>query len=48
LYAGGPQDLLDAQQILAVRQPSPDERHAVAALADKVGLAAAWQALLRP
>jgi hypothetical protein len=46
LYAGGPQDLLDAQQILAVRQPSPAETQAVSALADAVGLSAAWQALL--
>lgn len=45
LYAGGPQDLLDAQQILAVRQPTQAEQHAVSALADKVGLSAAWQAL---
>jgi hypothetical protein len=45
LYAGGPQDLLDAQQILAVRQPTQAERHALAALADKVGLSAAWRAL---
>ena len=47
LYAGGPQDLLDAKQILAIRQPTADERHIVAALADKVGLASAWQALIR-
>lgn len=46
LYAGGPQDLLDAQQILAVRQPTPTERQAVAALADKVGLLPAWQMLI--
>lgn len=46
LYAGGPQDLLDAEQILAVRQPTPAERQAVAALAGKVGLLAAWQALI--
>ena len=46
LYAGGPQDLLDAQQILTVRQPTPAERQAVAGLAGKVGLSAAWQALI--
>jgi hypothetical protein len=46
LYAGGPQDLLDAQQILAVRQPTEPERRAVAALADRVGLLAAWQRLV--
>lgn len=47
LYAGGPQDLLDARQILAARQPTSAERQAVSALADQVGLSAAWQALLR-
>jgi len=46
LYAGGPRDLLDVQQILAVRQPTSDERHTVAVLADKVGLGSAWQALI--
>lgn len=46
LYAGGPQDLLDAEQILAVRGPTPAERQAVAALATKVGLLAPWQALI--
>ena len=45
LYAGGPQDILDAQQILAVRQPTPAERQSVAALADEVGLSAPWCAL---
>ena len=47
LYAGGPQDWLDAQQILAVRNPTTAQRQAVAALADKVGLSAAWQALIQ-
>lgn len=46
LYAAGPQDLLDAQQILAVRQPTQAEREAVGALADTVGLSAEWQALI--
>jgi hypothetical protein len=45
LYAGGPQDLLDTQQILAVRRPTEAERRVVAALASRVGLSAAWQAL---
>lgn len=48
LYAGGPQDVLDAQQILAVRQPNQAEKHAVSALADRVGLSAAWQTLINP
>jgi hypothetical protein len=46
LYAGGPQDLLDAHQILAIRQPTAAERQAVAALAGKVGLLPAWQRLI--
>lgn len=45
LYAGGPQDLLDAEQILAVRQPRQAERRAVAALAAKLGLLPTWQSL---
>lgn len=46
LYAGGPQALLDAQQILAVRQPTQAEKQAVSVLADQVGLFALWQALM--
>ncbi len=46
LYAGGPQDFLDAQQILAVRQPTQAEQQAVSALADRMGLSAGWQALI--
>ncbi|MDF0643483.1 MAG: hypothetical protein P0111_05600 [Nitrospira sp.] len=46
LYAGGPQDFLDAQQILAVRQPTQAEQQAVSALADRMGLSAGWQVLI--
>lgn len=46
LYAGGPQDLLDARQILSIRQPTEAERQALEALAGKVGLSAEWQALV--
>jgi hypothetical protein len=46
LYAAEPQDLLDAQQILTVRQPTQAEREVVGALAAKVGLSAEWQALI--
>ena len=45
LYAGGPQDLLDIRQILAVCQPTPAEMQAVSPLADQLGLSEAWQAL---
>jgi predicted nucleotidyltransferase len=43
LYAAGPQDLLDAQQILAVRQPAEHERQALASRASTLGLTEAWQ-----
>lgn len=46
LDAGGPQDLLDAQQILAARRPIQAERQAVSALADQIGLSTAWKALI--
>jgi hypothetical protein len=46
LYAGGPQDLLDAQQILTVRQPTRSERDNLSSLADKVHLTAAWLTLI--
>jgi hypothetical protein len=46
LYAGEPQDLLDAQQILAVRKPTKAEQEAIAALAATVGLSDAWRRLL--
>jgi Nucleotidyl transferase AbiEii toxin, Type IV TA system len=46
LYAGGPQDLLDARQILAVRQATQAERRSLAVQAEAVGLSAAWQAFI--
>lgn len=46
LYAGGPQDLLDAQQLLTVRRPSESERQTVSALAKRLGLTATWNRLL--
>ena len=46
LYAGGAQDLLDAQQNLVVREPSQAEKQIVSTLADRVGLSGAWQALI--
>ena len=47
LYAGGPQDLLDARQILAVCQPTPVDMQAISPLADQLGLSTAWQTLTR-
>lgn len=46
LYASGPQDFLDIQQILAVRRPTHAEKQTVFALVDQVGLSAEWQALI--
>jgi len=45
MYAGGPQDLLDVQQILAVRQPNSLERTSLETCAEKVGLLEIWQNL---
>jgi len=46
LYAGGPVDLQDARDIVAVRQPSPTERKNLAEQADALGLAKECKALL--
>jgi len=46
LYAGGPQDLLDAQHILAVRQPSEDEIEKLSQLAGQVDLLEAFRNLV--
>lgn len=45
LYAGGPQDLLDARQVLAVCQPGQVDMQTISLLADQLGLSAEWQAL---
>lgn len=46
LYAGGPADLLDARDIVTIRQPSPAERRNLVAQAGALGLAEECQALL--
>jgi len=46
LYAGGPVDLQDARDIIAVRQPSPAERKDLAVQAQALGLAEECKALL--
>lgn len=46
LYAGGPVDLQDARDILAVRQPSARERDDLSAQAQALGLAEECTALL--
>jgi hypothetical protein len=45
LYAGGPVDLQDAQDIVAVRRPDPEERKVLSAQADQLGLTEAVKAL---
>lgn len=46
LYAGGPVDLQDARDIVAIRQPSPAERKDLTAQAEALGLAEECKALL--
>lgn len=45
LYAGGPRDFLDAQELLAVRSPNQDELQEVGDLAELVGLSVAFREL---
>ncbi|MER3423452.1 MAG: hypothetical protein C4293_09700 [Nitrospiraceae bacterium] len=46
LYAGGPQDKLDAHQILRVRHPTPDDLQQIAEMAESLGILKEWTALL--
>lgn len=46
LYAGGPVDLQDARDIIAVRRPNLSEREQLATLAKSLGLAKECKALL--
>jgi hypothetical protein len=46
LYAGGPQDKLDAQQILQVRHPQPDDLKQIGEMAECLGILEDWIALL--
>lgn len=48
LYAGGPQDLLDAQRIISVRQPTGDEIEKLSRLAAQVDLQTDFQNLVEP
>lgn len=45
LYAAGPQDLLDAQQVLAVRRPTQPELQDLSSLAQRVGVTEAWRTI---
>jgi hypothetical protein len=46
LYAGGPQDRLDARQILTVKDPQRDDLRNIAEMAESIGLLTEWTALL--
>ena len=45
LYAGGPVDLQDARNIVAVRRPNQSERKDLAAKAEELGVAEEYKAL---
>lgn len=47
LYAGGPQDLLDAGQVLEVCRPGQADMEAISVQADQLGLLSMWQVLNR-
>lgn len=46
LYSGGPQDTLDAQQILQVRRPQAEDLEPIGEMADSLGILENWIALL--
>lgn len=46
LYAGGPQDKLDAQQILQVRHPQSNDLKQIGEMAESLGILEDWIALL--
>jgi hypothetical protein len=46
IYAGGPQDVLDARQILKLRQTSANDLSRVSDLADRLGIGDEWMAFL--
>ena len=45
LYAGGPQDRLDAQQILKARQPQQHDLQQMRGMAESAGVLEEWIAL---
>jgi hypothetical protein len=46
LYAGGPQDTLDAQQILQVRCPQPEDFKKIGEMAESLGILEDWTTFL--
>jgi hypothetical protein len=47
IYAGGPQDVLDARQILTMRHPQPDDLHQITEMAKSLGILEEWTTFLR-
>jgi hypothetical protein len=46
LYAGGPQDKLDAHHILQVRNPQPRDLGEIGNMAESLGILEDWATLL--
>lgn len=46
LYAGGPQDTLDAHYILQMRRPQPDDLEQIRKMAESLGILKDWTTLL--
>ena len=46
LYAGGPQDTIDARQILQIRHPQSDDLQVISKLAESLGILEDWTVLL--
>ena len=46
LYAGGPQDILDAQEILQARHPQTKDLEELAEMAESLGILENWTSLL--
>ena len=47
LYAGGPQDLIDAQEVWAVRQPDTESIREIQSLADTLGLSGEFKTFIQ-
>lgn len=47
LYAGGPQDLIDAQEVWAVRQPDAESVREIQSLADTLGLSGEFKEFIQ-
>ena len=47
LYAGGPQDLIDAQEVWTVRRPDAEAVREMQALADNLGVSDEFKSFIR-